>query len=61
MLPMELTFGLSIGQQLLFNASGIVAGKNSALSQVSLPLAGLFGKNVAKVLLFVLNLASPGK
>jgi len=46
---------------LLFNAPGIVAGKNAAFSKVSLPLAGLFGKNMAKVLLFVPDLASPCK
>jgi hypothetical protein len=53
--------GLPVGQQLLLNTPGVVAGKNSALSQVSFSLAGFFGKNMAEVLLFILNLASPGK
>jgi hypothetical protein len=52
---------LSVGEQPLLNYRHIIAGKYAGVTEIPLPFTGLFGKDMAKVLLFILYLAGSGK
>jgi hypothetical protein len=56
-----LNLPLTIGQHLFSNRRHIIGRKNTSVPQLALSFRGLFSENVAKVLFFVFNLASPGK